>query len=67
MSAIAMASHLPTRKKPAFLAYFLGIVFMMFIGILIFVYVVTKHTNPAMLDQNGKPVASEPAHDHAAR
>ncbi|MFZ1916513.1 MAG: hypothetical protein WAU58_02995 [Terriglobales bacterium] len=65
MSAIAMASHLPTRKKPAFLTYFLGVVFMMFIGILIFVYVVTKRTNPVMLDQNGKPVASEPAHDHA--
>jgi hypothetical protein len=65
MSAITMASNLPTKKKPAFLTYFLGAVFLMFIGILIFVYVVTKHTNPVMLDQNGKPVASEPAHHHA--
>ena len=65
MSAIAMASHLTVTKKPAFLTYFLGFVFVLFIGILIFTYVVTKRTNPVMLDQNGKPVASEPAHDHA--
>ena len=65
MSAIAMASGLPARKKPAFLTYFLGFVFALFIGILIFTYVVTKRTNPVMLDQNGKPVASEPARDHA--
>ena len=65
MSAIAMASDLPARKKPAFLTYFLGFVFAFFIGILIFIYVVTKRTNPVMLDQNGKPVASEPSHDHA--
>jgi preprotein translocase subunit SecG len=65
MSAMAMTSNLPAQRKPAFLTYFLGIVFVTFIGILIFVYVVTKHTNPVMLDQNGKPVAAEPAHDHA--
>lgn len=65
MSAIAMASNLPEKKKPAFLTYFLGFVFMLFIGLLIFVYVVTKRTSPVMLDQYGKPVASEPAHDHA--
>ena len=65
MSAIAVASSLPDKKKPAFLTYFLGFVFTLFIGLLIFVYVVTKRTNPVMLDQYGKPVASEPAHDHA--
>lgn len=65
MSAIAMASNLPAKKKQAFLTYFLGFVFAFFIAILIFIYVVTKRTNPVMLDQNGKPVASEPAHDHA--
>ena len=65
MSAIAMASSLPDKKKPAFLTYFLGFVFAFFIGILIFIYVVTKRTNPVMLDQHGKPVAASPAQDHA--
>jgi len=65
MSAIAMASNLPDRKKTAFLTYFLGFVFALFIGILIFTYVVTKRTNPIMLDQNGKPVASQPTPTHA--
>jgi len=65
MSAIAMATNPPVRKKPAFLTYFLGFVFVLFIGILIFTYVVTRHTNPVMLDQHGKPVAASPAQDHA--
>jgi len=65
MSAIAMTTNLPPKKKQAFLTYFLGFVFMFFIGILICVYVITKHTNPVFLDQHGKPVASSPAHDHA--
>ena len=64
MGAIAMASNVPANKKPAFLTYFLGFVFALFISILIFIYVVTKRTNPVMLDQTGKPVSSEPAHDH---
>ncbi|MGB9234850.1 MAG: hypothetical protein WCC04_10585 [Terriglobales bacterium] len=65
MSAIAMASNLPVKKKPAFLTYFLGFVFVLFIGILIFTYVVTKRTNPVMLDQYGKPVSAQPAQNHA--
>ena len=65
MSAIAMASSLPGKKKPAFLTYFLGFVCVLFIGLLIFVYIVTKRTSPVMLDQHGKPVTSEPAQDHA--
>ena len=51
------------RKKPAPLVYFLGLVFALFVGILIFVYVVTKRTNPILLDEHGKPAAS--GHDHA--
>ena len=64
MSTIAMATNPHAKKKQAFLTYFLGFVFVLFIGILIFTYVVTKRTNPVMLDQNGKPVASSPAHDN---
>lgn len=57
-------SAIPTdiRKKPAPLVYFLGFVMALFIGILIFVYVVTKRTNPTMLDEHGKPAASGSSH-----
>ena len=63
MSTMAMASnHLV--KKPAPLTYFLGFVFVLFIGILIFCYVITKRTNPVFLDQHGKPVAEGSQHSH---
>jgi len=52
------------RKKPAALTYFLGLVFVLFIGILIFCYVVTKRTNPVFLDEHGKPVSTGSAHSH---
>jgi len=65
MSTSAMASNLPDQKKQAFLTYFLGVVFVFFIAVLIVCYVITKRTNPVFLDEHGKPVASEPAHDHA--
>jgi len=51
------------RRRPAPLVYFLGFVMVLFIGILIFVYVVTKRTSPVVLDERGRPVAS--GHDHA--
>jgi hypothetical protein len=54
----------PTNRRPAPLAYILGVVFVLFIGILIFCYVVTKRTNPVFLDEHGKPVASGSAHSH---
>jgi len=52
------------RKQPAPLMYFLTFVFALFIGILIFCYVVTKRTNPVFLDQHGKPVGTDSAHSH---
>ena len=64
MSTLAMTTN-PTAKKHAPLTYFLGFVFALFIGILIFAYVVTKRTNPVFLDEHGKPAASSPVHDHA--
>ncbi len=63
MSTLAMASGLP-NKKTAPLIYFLWVVSFLFIGILIFCYVVTKRTNPILLDERGKPVSSSPAHIH---
>jgi len=67
MSAIewnALSAKGPTRKQPAPLLYFLGFVFVLFIGILIFCYVITRRTNPVFLDQHGKPVAASSEHSH---
>jgi hypothetical protein len=51
------------RKRVAPLTVLLGVVFVVFCGILVFVYVATKRINPAMLDQQGKPLdqSSAPA------
>jgi len=63
MSTIAMTSNTPT-KKPAPLAFLLAFIFALFIGILVFCYVVTKRANPIFTDEHGKPITehSEPAH-----
>jgi cytoskeletal protein RodZ len=45
------------RKWQSPLAYLLIFVSLVFIGILIFCYVVTKRANPVFLDAHGKPVA----------
>jgi len=42
-----------TKRTPA-LIYFLAFVSVVFIGILIFAYVVTKRANPVMLDDHGR-------------
>jgi len=63
MSTLAITTDSP-RKKAAPLAYFLGAVFALFIVLLIFVYVVTKRTNPVFLDEHGKPVSSSTDHSH---
>ena len=47
-----------TRRSP-FLIFFLAFVSAIFIGILIFVYIVTKQANPVMLDDKGRPQQSE--------
>ncbi len=45
-----------SKKRVAPLVPFLGLVMAVFIGILIYVYVVTKNVNPVMLDDRGRPV-----------
>ena len=52
------------RKQAAPLVYFLEFVFALFIGILIFCYIVTKRTNPVFVDVHGKPVAESSGHSH---
>jgi len=47
-----------SKPRGAFLLYFLVTIMALFIGILIFVWVVTKKANPVMLDEKGHPVAS---------
>jgi len=60
---MAMASNRSSRK-PAPLTYFLGFIFVLFIGILVFCYAVTRRTNPVYLDEHGKPVTQSAEHSH---
>ncbi len=65
-----MANSPPSAKlsrKRAPLLYFLGFVSAVFIGILIWVYVVTKHANPIFLDAQGKPTNAEPQQHTSSR
>jgi len=50
--------NLPKRNQGPALAYLLVFVFALFIGILVVVYVITRRSNPIMLDEHGKPVSS---------
>ena len=42
--------------------YVLMLISVLFIGILIFCYVVTKRANPVLVDVHGKPVAEGSVH-----
>ena len=53
-----------SRKQGSPLLYLLGFVFVLFIGILIFCYVVTKRANPVVLDVNGHPVTQGSGDSH---
>jgi len=53
----------PVRKQGSPLVYFLGVVMAIFIGILIFAYIVTKRTHPIFLDERGHPTNAQPASD----
>ena len=50
-----------TRRQTSPLMYFLVLVSVIFIGILIFAYTVTKRTNPIYVDEHGNPVNSQSA------
>jgi hypothetical protein len=51
-----MVAGASKRKRVAPLTVLLAVVFVVFCGILIFVFVATKRANPVMLDQQGKPL-----------
>lgn len=54
----------PKRRRPPAVAIVLSLASVLFIGILVFAYVVTKRTNPIFLDQNGKPVQQQQHGSH---
>lgn len=54
----------PSGQQRPTLVYFLVFIFVLFIGILIFCYIVTKRTNPVFLDSDGKPVVESSQHSH---
>jgi len=41
-----------------FLQLILGLIFLLFIGILVALYFVAREANPVILDENGKPMSS---------
>ncbi len=59
-----------TRKQGSPLAYFLMFISCLFIGILIFAYMVTKRTHPIYVDEQGRPVNAQTAdqpRDHSSK
>jgi hypothetical protein len=58
-----MPEYPPAPHRIAPLTIVLGVVFVFFCAVLIFVFVETTRANPVMLDQQGKPINSQP---HAA-
>jgi len=53
-----------SRNQGSPLLYFLGFVFVLFIGILIFCYIVTRRANPVLLDAHGNPVTQSSDSSH---
>jgi len=54
------------RKQGSNFFYFLIAVMALFIGILIFCYIVTKRTHPVFLDEHGRPTNALPAEHHGS-
>ena len=61
-----MTAGTPARKQGSPLLYFLYFVMALFIGILIFCYIVTRRTHPIFLDEHGKPTNAQPAPHHGS-
>jgi uncharacterized membrane protein len=59
----AATSSTAARRTPALL-YLLPMVMLLFIGILVFVYCVTKRTSVVMLDETGRPVGAASQAQH---
>ncbi|HQR33287.1 MAG TPA: hypothetical protein PLK30_11140 [Blastocatellia bacterium] len=41
------------------LTFLLGLVFVLFIGILVTTYIISKRANPILLDETGRPVNAQ--------
>jgi hypothetical protein len=64
---LASTAAIPDPKQGSPLLYFLGVVMVIFIGILIFAYIVTKRTHPIFLDEHGHPTNAQPAADSGSK
>ena len=47
-----------SQKQGTILIAMLGLVFALFIGIMVTAYLVAKRANPVILDESGKPINS---------
>ncbi len=48
-----------SRQQGKILTFLLGLVFVIFIGILVTAYIIAKRANPIILDETGKPVNAQ--------
>ena len=61
----AVSAEREVHQKPGTpLAYFLIFISGLFIGILVFCYVVTKRAHPIFLDEHGNPTVQQSEHSH---
>lgn len=51
-----------SQKQGTILKAFLAFIVILFIGILVAVYVVSKRANPILLDERGNPINAESLH-----
>jgi hypothetical protein len=56
------STHRPSNSGQPILLYVLPLVMLLFIGILVLVYFVSKKANPIILDEKGKPVNAQTSH-----
>lgn len=47
------------RQQGKILTFLLGLVVVIFIGILVSAYIIAKRANPIILDENGKPMNAQ--------
>lgn len=52
------------EKQGVILRLFLAFIFVLFIGILVMTYFVSKRANPILLDERGRPVNAESQPEH---
>lgn len=53
-----------SRQQGKILTFVLGLVVVIFIGILVTAYIIAKRANPIILDETGKPVNSQTINNH---